>query len=116
MALADVSPCMAGAMMIAMGMLVDNAIVVVEGMLVGVQMGMKPVQAAKRGVSRTQFPLLGATVIGILALAPIGLSNDASGHFLVSYFKSLRSHSCSAGYRSIGDPATWHTKAPSRSG
>ena len=89
MALADISlqRISLGAMMIAMGMLVDNAIVVVEGMLVGVQMGMKPVEAAKRAVSRTQFPLLGATVIGILAFAPIGLSNDASGHFLVSLFQ-----------------------------
>ncbi len=76
-----------GALMIAMGMLVDNAIVVVEGMLVGVQMGMKPVDAAKRAVTRTQFPLLGATIIGILAFAPIGLSNDKSGHFLVSLFQ-----------------------------
>ena len=51
MALADISlqRISLGAMMIAMGMLVDNAIVVVEGMLVGVQMGMKPVEAAKRG-------------------------------------------------------------------
>ena len=48
MALADISlqRISLGAMMIAMGMLVDNAIVVVEGMLVGVQMGMKPVEAA----------------------------------------------------------------------
>ena len=73
--------------MIAMGMLVDNAIVVVEGMVIGVQRGLSPRQAAESSVSRTQFPLLGATVIGILAFAPIGLSDDKTGHFLVSLFQ-----------------------------
>ena len=76
-----------GALMIAMGMLVDNAIVVVEGMVIGVQRGLSPRQAAESSVSRTQFPLLGATVIGILAFAPIGLSDDKTGHFLASLFQ-----------------------------
>ena len=43
--------------------------------------------SAEAAVSRTQFPLLGATVIGILAFAPIGLSEDATGHFLSSLFQ-----------------------------
>ena len=76
-----------GALMIAMGMLVDNAIVVVEGMVIGVQRGLSPRHAAESSVSRTQFPLLGATVIGILAFAPIGLSDDKTGHFLASLFQ-----------------------------
>ena len=76
-----------GAVMISMGMLVDNAIVIAEGMVVGVQRGMTPADAAARSVQRTQFPLLGATVIGLLAFAPIGLSDDNSGHFLRSLFQ-----------------------------
>ena len=76
-----------GALMIAMGMLVDNAIVVVEGMVIGVQRGLTARASAEAAVSRTQFPLLGATVIGILAFAPIGLSEDATGHFLSSLFQ-----------------------------
>lgn len=76
-----------GALMIAMGMLVDNAIVVVEGMVIGVQKGQSARTSAEAAVSRTQFPLLGATLIGILAFAPIGLSEDKSGHFLVSLFQ-----------------------------
>ena len=75
-----------GALMIAMGMLVDNAIVVAEGMVIGVKRGLAPADAAAQSVKRTQFALLGATVIGILAFAPIGLSNDDSGHFLRSLF------------------------------
>ena len=69
-----------GALMIAMGMLVDNAIVVAEGMVVGVSRGASPGRAATDAVRRTQFPLLGATVIGLLAFAPIGLSDDNSGY------------------------------------
>lgn len=76
-----------GALMIAMGMLVDNGIVVAEGMVTGVQKGLKPADAAQRAVARTQFPLLGATVIGVLAFGPISLSDDSAGHFLVSLFQ-----------------------------
>ena len=60
-----------GALMIAMGMLVDNGIVVAEGVVVGVNRGLTPGQAASTAVSRTQYALLGATVIGITAFAPI---------------------------------------------
>jgi len=76
-----------GALMIAMGMLVDNAIVVTEGMVVGVHQGQSPALAATHSVRRTQFPLLGATVIGLLAFAPISLSDDKSGYFLRALFQ-----------------------------
>lgn len=75
-----------GALIIAMGMLVDNAIVVTEGMLTGVMRGKPRMQAAEEAVATTQWPLLGATVIGILAFAGIGLSPDATGEFLFSLF------------------------------
>ncbi|WP_291844901.1 efflux RND transporter permease subunit [Maricaulis sp.] len=75
-----------GALIIAMGMLVDNAIVVTEGMLTGVMRGRPRMQAAEEAVASTQWPLLGATVIGILAFAGIGLSPDATGEFLFSLF------------------------------
>ena len=75
-----------GALIIAMGMLVDNAIVVTEGMLTGVQRGKRRLAAAEEAVSNTQWPLLGATIIGIMAFAGIGLSPDATGEFLFSLF------------------------------
>ncbi len=75
-----------GALIIAMGMLVDNAIVVTEGMLTGVMRGQKRLEAAENAVKSTQWPLLGATVIGIMAFAGIGLSPDATGEFLFSLF------------------------------
>ncbi|MAD18046.1 MAG: MFS transporter [Alteromonadaceae bacterium] len=75
-----------GALIIALGMLVDNAIVVVEGILVGLKKGRTRLQASKDIVTQTQWPLLGATVIAIAAFAPIGLSEDATGEFMGSLF------------------------------
>lgn len=75
-----------GALVIAMGMLVDNAIVVAEGMLLRMQKGQGPIEAASTVVKQTQWPLLGATAIGIMAFSGIGLSDDATGEFLFSLF------------------------------
>ena len=73
-----------GALIIALGMLVDNAIVVVDGILVGVKAGRKKLEVAKDIVRRTQWPLLAGTVVGILAFAPIGLTpgdmREFAGH------------------------------------
>jgi len=75
-----------GALIIAMGMLVDNAIVVAEGMQVRMGQGISSRDAAREVGAKTQVPLLGATVIGIMAFAGIGLSPDATGEFLFSLF------------------------------
>ena len=75
-----------GALIIALGMLVDNAIVVTEGILINLKRGQTKVQAAVNIVAQTKWPLLGATIIGITAFAPIGLSSDASGEFAGSLF------------------------------
>jgi multidrug efflux pump subunit AcrB len=78
-----------GALIIALGMLVDNAIVVTEGILIGLRRGKTRLEAAKQIVSQTQWPLLGATIIAIIAFAPIGLSQNASGEFCRSLFQVL---------------------------
>ncbi len=75
-----------GALIIAMGMLVDNAIVVAEGMQIQMASGRSSREAAQDVGGKTQTPLLGATVIGIMAFAGIGLSPDATGEFLFSLF------------------------------
>ena len=75
-----------GALVIALGMLVDNAIVVAEGMLVRMNAGQTPEQAAREAVGKTMWALLGGTVIGILAFSAIGLSPDNTGEFASSLF------------------------------
>ena len=75
-----------GALIIALGMLVDNAIVITEGIMIGMKRGMSKIEAAQKIVSDTRWPLAGATVIAITAFAPIGLSPDASGEFTGALF------------------------------
>ncbi len=75
-----------GALVIALGMLVDNAIVVAEGMLVRMEAGMKASEAAGEAVGKTMWALLGGTAIGILAFSAIGLSPDNTGEFASSLF------------------------------
>ena len=78
-----------GALIIALGMLVDNAIVVVEGILVNIQRGMGRIQAASNIVAQTVWPLFGATVVAILAFAAIGLSQDSTGEYCRSLFQVI---------------------------
>ncbi|MCL1139376.1 efflux RND transporter permease subunit [Shewanella pneumatophori] len=78
-----------GALIIALGMLVDNAIVVTEGILIGIKRGQTRLETAKQVISQTQWPLLGATIIAIIAFAPIGLSDNSTGEFCASLFQVL---------------------------
>ncbi len=70
-----------GALIIALGMMVDNAIVVTEGILVGVKRGIDKLEIAKKIVSQTQWPLLGGTLVGIIAFAPIGFAPGSTAEY-----------------------------------
>lgn len=78
-----------GALIIALGMLVDNAIVVVEGYIINSQRGDEKITAASKIVKQTMWPLLGATFIAILAFAAIGASQDSTGEFCRSLFQVI---------------------------
>jgi multidrug efflux pump subunit AcrB len=75
-----------GALIIALGMLVDNAIVVTDGILVRLQRGEDAAKAAVEVVAATQWPLLGGTAVGILAFSAIGLSPTEMGEYAGSLF------------------------------
>lgn len=70
-------------------MLVDNAIVIVEGVLIARQQGSPLLGAINYVIRRSALPLLGATIIAILAFAPIGLSQDSTGEYCKSLFQVL---------------------------
>lgn len=78
-----------GALIIALSMLVDNAIVIVEGVLIARQQGSPLLGAINYVIRRSALPLLGATIIAILAFAPIGLSQDSTGEYCKSLFQVL---------------------------
>ncbi|MEZ8127800.1 efflux RND transporter permease subunit [Enterovibrio norvegicus] len=77
-----------GALIIALGMLVDNAIVVTDGILVRFQQN--PDEDRETIVSdvvnATKWPLLGGTVVGICAFSAIGLSPSDMGEYAGSLF------------------------------
>lgn len=75
-----------GALIIALGMLVDNAIVVTESMLIKLQIGKNRMQAAKETYSETAWPLLGATIVAALAFLPVYLADNNTGEFCESLF------------------------------
>lgn len=71
---------------LAMGMLVDNAIVIIDGILVDLKRG-KPRMEAMTAIGRkTAMPLLGATLIAILAFLPVFLSPDTAGVYVRDLF------------------------------
>lgn len=75
-----------GSFILAMGMLVDNAIVIVDGILVDLRRGIPRQQALTAIGGKTAMPLLGATVIAILAFFPIALSPDMAGTYVRDLF------------------------------
>ena len=75
-----------GAFILAMGMLVDNAIVIIDGILVDKKRGLGRTAALTSVGKRTAMPLLGATLIAILAFYPIFLSPDTAGVYVRDLF------------------------------
>ncbi|MBQ0056529.1 MAG: efflux RND transporter permease subunit [Bacteroidales bacterium] len=71
---------------LAMGMLVDNAIVIVDGVLVDKKAGLPMYDALTQTGKKTAIPLLGATLIAILAFLPIFLSPDTTGLYVRDLF------------------------------
>ncbi len=77
------------AFILAMGMLVDNAIVIVDGVLIDLKSGKPRMEALTSIGRRTAMPLLGATLIAILAFFPIFLSPDTAGVYVRDLFVVL---------------------------
>ena len=75
-----------GALVIALVMMVDNAIVVADGTIVRIKGGMDRVSAAIEGATKPAKKLLGATIIGSIAFAPIFLSRDDTGEYCQALF------------------------------
>jgi multidrug efflux pump subunit AcrB len=76
-----------GALIIAMGMMVDNAIVVVDGFVVRLKKGMDREAAAIEAASQPGIPLLGATLVACMAFYPIFASTYDTGEYAGSLFQ-----------------------------
>ncbi len=78
-----------GAFIVAMGMLVDNAIVVLDGILIERDKGNRGKNAYTRTAKQTAIPLLAATLIAIAAFFPVYLSPDTAGTYVRDLFLVL---------------------------
>ena len=82
----DLQKISLGALILALGMLVDNAIVVADGILIRVEKGEKREEAAIEVVKDTGMPLMGATIVAILAFTAVGFAQGNVGEFCRSLF------------------------------
>jgi len=74
-------------LIIALGMLVDNAIVMSESILVSMREGKKPVAAAVGSARELQVPLLTSSLTTAAAFLPIFLAESATGEYTAPLFK-----------------------------
>ncbi|MGL4253458.1 MAG: efflux RND transporter permease subunit [Fusobacteriaceae bacterium] len=82
----DVQRVSLGSFIIAMGILVDNSIVVVDEVLNGMKRGEEKFQIIINTIKKTAIPLLGATVIAIAAFLPTVLMETNMGEYISSLF------------------------------
>ena len=75
-----------GALIISLGMMVDNAVVITEAILVGVKKGRNKLDIAKEIVTQTKWPLLAGTLVGVIAFAPIGFAPGETAEFTGDLF------------------------------
>ena len=75
-----------GALIISLGMLVDNGVVITDGILVGVNKGKDKLKVIAEVASKNMRPLIGGTLVGVIAFAPIGFAPGDTAEFTNSLF------------------------------
>ena len=78
-----------GAFIVAMGMLVDNAVVIMDGILVDRKRGLPRDTYLYRIGRNTAMPLLGATVIAACTFLPVYMSPGSAGEFAGDLFRVI---------------------------
>ncbi|MBK8114689.1 MAG: efflux RND transporter permease subunit [Candidatus Accumulibacter sp.] len=75
-----------GALVIALGLLVDDAIIAVEMMVVKMEQGWDRFRAATFAYTSTAFPMLTGTLISAIGFMPVGLAKSGAGEYTFSIF------------------------------
>lgn len=75
-----------GALVVALGMMVDNAIVVADNYSVRLSKGMKPLEAAIESATKPSIALLGATIVAAMAFYPVYAATTGAGEYGRSLF------------------------------
>src|SRR6185503_6995214 len=75
-----------GALIIALGLLVDDAMITVESMVTRLERGDDKEQAATFAFTSTAFPMLTGTLVTVAGFVPIGFAHSAAGEYTYSIF------------------------------
>ncbi|MEJ5020873.1 efflux RND transporter permease subunit [Ochrobactrum vermis] len=75
-----------GALILALGLLVDDAIIAIEVMVVKMEEGMDRIKAAAYAWSHTAAPMLSGTLVTIIGLMPVGFARSAAGEYAGNIF------------------------------
>jgi multidrug efflux pump subunit AcrB len=75
-----------GALIIALGLLVDDAMITVEMMVSRLELGETKEQAATFAYTSTAFPMLTGTLVTVAGFVPIGLNGSSAGEYTFTLF------------------------------
>ncbi|TIW70537.1 MAG: efflux RND transporter permease subunit, partial [Mesorhizobium sp.] len=75
-----------GALIIALGLLVDDAMIAVEMMIARMEEGYDKISAATYAYTSTAFPMLTGTVVTIAGFVPVGFAKSGAGEYCFSLF------------------------------
>jgi multidrug efflux pump subunit AcrB len=75
-----------GALIIALGLLVDDAMITVETMVTKLEHGWDKVRSATFAYSSTAFPMLTGTLVTAIGFVPVGFAQSAAGEYTFSLF------------------------------
>jgi multidrug efflux pump subunit AcrB len=75
-----------GALIIALGLLVDDAMITVEMMISKIEEGFEKAKAATFAYVSTAFPMLTGTLVTVAGFVPIGFAHSATGQYCFSLF------------------------------
>jgi multidrug efflux pump subunit AcrB len=75
-----------GALILALGLLVDDAIIAIEVMVVKMEEGMERIQAAAYAWSHTAAPMLSGTLVTIAGFLPVGFARSTAGEYAGNIF------------------------------
>jgi multidrug efflux pump subunit AcrB len=80
-----------GGLAIAVGLVIDDAVVVVEAIHRHLEGGASPSEAAQRGTDELFWPVVGTTLTTVVVFLPLGLLSGVAGQFFLSLSLALAS-------------------------
>ena len=73
-----------GGLAVAVGLVIDDAVVIVEAVHKHLEAGLEPVEAARRGTEELLWPVVGTTATTVVVFLPLGLLSGVAGQFFAS--------------------------------